>query len=885
MAKKPEDRYGGCDEVVEALASYMSKVSFSGMATTGRASGHRMAGLVAPAGKSPHARPALEITPAPGPGLSRLAARAHRNPERVVATDRRQRPPAGGDGVAEPIVAPLGRVEGSPPAHPAPGPVANADNPPVEGPDTTPRTNTGPRVPRSGPLDPGQRRPAGAGLRHVRGRRDHTPHHRPRVFRRLEAPSAIALATTPGPRPGRFSRPGCGSGRSGRTISERTAFRVPICPALPPLLPAAPPRRVAVLGSTGSIGTSALDVSPPSPTASRSSASPPTRSGTSLAEQCRRFKPRVAVLTDPAAFAAADRRRFPPETELARRTGRRRRPRRRSGRGRRAVGRGRAAGLAGTWAALEAGKTVALANKETLVVGRPARDGLAAKRGARAAAGGQRALGHLPGPRRAPAAGRRPRRAHRQRRPVPRQDARRDLAAVTPEQALRHPTWQMGPKITVDSATLMNKALEVIEARWLFGLAPSQIDVIVHPESVVHSFVEFAGRVGAGAALAAGHAAADPVCPDVPRPGARPGEEARLADALRACASSRRTARRSRPLDLGFEVAAPRRHLRGRAQRRQRGRRRPVPGRRAGLPGHRPVLPGRARLPRLRPPPHARAAPGRSTAGPGRRWRRWTRREPGAQPDDPRRGPIDPQRQPTTGRGGRAARRGCAERRLADHHRGRRRARLHLPRPDRHRSRSSSASGSSSSSTNSATSSRPSGATSTSRRSASASARPSRSARTSGARPLTCSASSRSAGTSAWSARETAPATRRARRTRDQLQEQVRRPADAHHLRRRHHERHPRAWPASSRRTCTAWRRSRRRWPRSTPGPPRGRRACTPGRKSNGSAPGRTRGSMTSSRSSGRRRRGNSFRSCTSSAGLGPRSGSNRCGRTATWCR
>jgi 1-deoxy-D-xylulose-5-phosphate reductoisomerase len=62
---------------------------------------------------------------------------------------------------------------------------------------------------------------------------------------------------------------------------------------------------------------------------------------------------------------------------------------------------------------------------------------------------------------------------------------------VTPADALRHPTWQMGPKITIDSATLMNKALEVIEAKWLFGLAPEQIEVVVHPESVVHSLVEF----------------------------------------------------------------------------------------------------------------------------------------------------------------------------------------------------------------------------------------------------------------------------------------------------------------------------------------------------------------------------------------------------------
>jgi 1-deoxy-D-xylulose-5-phosphate reductoisomerase len=66
------------------------------------------------------------------------------------------------------------------------------------------------------------------------------------------------------------------------------------------------------------------------------------------------------------------------------------------------------------------------------------------------------------------------------------------LRAVTPEQALAHPTWRMGAKITVDSATMMNKAFEVIEAKWLFGLAPEQVDVVIHPQSIVHSFVEFA---------------------------------------------------------------------------------------------------------------------------------------------------------------------------------------------------------------------------------------------------------------------------------------------------------------------------------------------------------------------------------------------------------
>jgi 1-deoxy-D-xylulose-5-phosphate reductoisomerase len=65
------------------------------------------------------------------------------------------------------------------------------------------------------------------------------------------------------------------------------------------------------------------------------------------------------------------------------------------------------------------------------------------------------------------------------------------LATVTPEDALRHPTWRMGRKITVDSATLMNKGLEVIEARWLFGVGADDIDVVIHPQSIVHSMVEF----------------------------------------------------------------------------------------------------------------------------------------------------------------------------------------------------------------------------------------------------------------------------------------------------------------------------------------------------------------------------------------------------------
>jgi 1-deoxy-D-xylulose-5-phosphate reductoisomerase len=149
-----------------------------------------------------------------------------------------------------------------------------------------------------------------------------------------------------------------------------------------------------------------------------------------------------------------------------------------------------AAGLEGTWAALEAGKTVALANKETLVVAGPLVMDLARRRGATILPVDSEHSAIF----QAMASGR-PREVRRviltsSGGPFRGRSAR-ELAGVTPEEALRHPTWKMGPKISIDSATLMNKALEVIEARWLFGLEPDQIEVVVHPESVVHSMVEF----------------------------------------------------------------------------------------------------------------------------------------------------------------------------------------------------------------------------------------------------------------------------------------------------------------------------------------------------------------------------------------------------------
>jgi 1-deoxy-D-xylulose-5-phosphate reductoisomerase len=149
-----------------------------------------------------------------------------------------------------------------------------------------------------------------------------------------------------------------------------------------------------------------------------------------------------------------------------------------------------AAGLAGTLAALEAGKTVALANKETLVLAGELVMELARRRGVaiipidsehsaifqamhcgRACEVERVVLTASGGPFR----GR----------------SRESLAKVDCKEALNHPTWQMGPKITIDSATLMNKALEVIEAHWLFDLPPERIEVVIHPQSLVHSFVEF----------------------------------------------------------------------------------------------------------------------------------------------------------------------------------------------------------------------------------------------------------------------------------------------------------------------------------------------------------------------------------------------------------
>ncbi len=251
------------------------------------------------------------------------------------------------------------------------------------------------------------------------------------------------------------------------------------------------PTQVVVLGSTGSVGRGALSVlEHQGPSRLRAFGLGARASWEELTAQAEAFRPRWIALADPEAAARVNGRlkglgvrvlsgpeglaQMATEPEVDRVLSA-------------IVG---SAGLEATWAAIDAGKTVALANKETLVVAGPLMMELAKRRGVDVLPVDSEHSAIF----QALSAGR----TREVKRVVLtssggpfRGKTRRELEDATPEQALRHPTWRMGPKISVDSATLMNKALEVIEARWLFGLEPSQIEVVVHPESIVHSMVEF----------------------------------------------------------------------------------------------------------------------------------------------------------------------------------------------------------------------------------------------------------------------------------------------------------------------------------------------------------------------------------------------------------
>lgn len=247
---------------------------------------------------------------------------------------------------------------------------------------------------------------------------------------------------------------------------------------------------IAVLGSTGSIGRSALEVIAASAGRMRAVALSANGSTDLLLKQAQAVRPQRIVVTDSAAAARQDWGDLPsgvelligpeslnelatdPEVDIVVSA---------------IVG---SAGLQSTWAALDAGKTVALANKESLVVGGPLITELARRKNAKILPVDSEHSAVF----QALQAGRRDevRRVILTASGGPfRTFSTEQLAKVTVADALAHPTWAMGPKITVDSATLMNKALEIIEARWLFGLSADQIAVVIHPQSIVHSMVEY----------------------------------------------------------------------------------------------------------------------------------------------------------------------------------------------------------------------------------------------------------------------------------------------------------------------------------------------------------------------------------------------------------
>jgi 1-deoxy-D-xylulose-5-phosphate reductoisomerase len=252
-------------------------------------------------------------------------------------------------------------------------------------------------------------------------------------------------------------------------------------------------QRVCILGSTGSIGSNTLDVIARHPDRYEVFALTAMSRVDALLEQCLRWQPRFAVMPD--ATAAADLASRLAVHGLATRA---------------LAGEGAlvevaahpevdtvmgaivgAAGLAPCLAAARAGKRLLLANKEALVLGgalfmQAVKDGgatlvpidsehsaifqcLPEDRGSWAQRMDHIVLTASGGP-------------FRQRDPA-------SLASVTPDEACAHPNWVMGRKISVDSATMMNKALEVIEARWLFDLAPRQVKVVIHPQSIIHSMV------------------------------------------------------------------------------------------------------------------------------------------------------------------------------------------------------------------------------------------------------------------------------------------------------------------------------------------------------------------------------------------------------------
>jgi 1-deoxy-D-xylulose-5-phosphate reductoisomerase len=261
-------------------------------------------------------------------------------------------------------------------------------------------------------------------------------------------------------------------------------------------------RRVALIGSTGSIGRQTVDVLAAMPEMFRVVALAAGRNTAVLAEQAGRLKPSVVVTAEDADVAGLD---LPLGTELQRGDDALEALATRDDVDLVVVGTGGIVSLRPVVAALGAGKVVATANKETLVAGGHLVMPLARDLAAGVARSRER------DPYASPLAWLRP--IDSEHSAIwqclvgegmagvaalvltasggPFLDAPADLSEVTPAAALRHPTWSMGAKITIDSATLANKGLEVIEAHWLYDVDYDAIEVVIHPQSVVHSAVRF----------------------------------------------------------------------------------------------------------------------------------------------------------------------------------------------------------------------------------------------------------------------------------------------------------------------------------------------------------------------------------------------------------
>ncbi len=257
-------------------------------------------------------------------------------------------------------------------------------------------------------------------------------------------------------------------------------------------------QHIAILGATGSIGASTLDVIARHPSRFRVAALTANRQVDELAELCKRHRPDYACIAD-ASQAPRLRERLAgagvgckvlageaglvevaslPEVDCVMAA---------------IVG---AAGLRATLAAARAGKKLLLANKEALVVAGPVFMETVRASGAMLLpidSEHNAIFQCLPPFASGELVARGVRRILLTGSGGPfRSRARAELHRVTPDEACAHPNWVMGRKISVDSATMMNKGLEIIEARWLFGASPEQIQVVVHPQSVVHSMVEYA---------------------------------------------------------------------------------------------------------------------------------------------------------------------------------------------------------------------------------------------------------------------------------------------------------------------------------------------------------------------------------------------------------